>query len=163
MAERDYKREYETMATSPERREKYRTYQREYRRKQRATNPEFVKAERAAAKEFAKANPEKIVQTNAAQYEKNRSAFGGKRYGISAEEYAERRLRDCEICGDNLGKGQAGQHIDHCHKTGELRGTLCHRCNTALGLFKDSPKRLLAAAAYINHYSSLSRKSLRRK
>ena len=37
--------------------------------------------------------------------------------------------------------------VDHCHKTGKIRGLLCMRCNTALGAFKDDP--LLLERAYI--------------
>ena len=33
--------------------------------------------------------------------------------------------------------------------TGKVRGLLCHRCNSALGLFKDSDKLLLNAIKYI--------------
>ena len=162
MAERDYKREYDKMASTPERREKYRKYQREYRRRQRAADPEFVAAERAAGRAYAKANPEKIVQINAKQYEKKRTTFGGMRYGISAEEYAERIARDCEICGENLGKGIVGQHLDHDHVTGELRGTLCRNCNIGLGMFKDDAERLANSINYLNRYSRVVlRKTLR--
>jgi len=28
--------------------------------------------------------------------------------------------------------------VDHCHKTGKIRGLLCHQCNASLGLIGDS-------------------------
>ncbi|MFE5535310.1 endonuclease VII domain-containing protein [Streptomyces sp. NPDC056492] len=40
-------------------------------------------------------------------------------------------------------------HVDHCHKTGRVRGVLCFNCNTGLGLLKDSPDRILRAAEYL--------------
>jgi hypothetical protein len=40
-------------------------------------------------------------------------------------------------------------HIDHCHKTGKVRGLLCSACNPALGAFKDDPKLLMAAVRYL--------------
>lgn len=163
MAERDYRREYANLVGTPEKKDKYRVYQREYRRQQRQ-DPEFAEAERVAKRAAAAADPEKIARWNAEQYDRNRTAFGGRRYGISAEEYAERLTRNCEICGGfNGAKGTNGQHIDHCHETGELRGTLCRKCNIGLGHFFDKPELLIAAAAYINRYSSLGRKNLRRK
>ncbi len=39
--------------------------------------------------------------------------------------------------------------VDHCHKTGGVRGLLCHNCNRALGLFKDEIKTILSAATYL--------------
>lgn len=39
--------------------------------------------------------------------------------------------------------------VDHDHRTGTIRGLLCHRCNTALGLFNDSPNTLAVAISYL--------------
>ncbi|MEU0964512.1 endonuclease VII domain-containing protein [Streptomyces sp. NPDC005917] len=40
-------------------------------------------------------------------------------------------------------------HVDHCHKTGRVRGVLCFSCNAALGQFKDQPEAIRRAAAYV--------------
>jgi hypothetical protein len=39
--------------------------------------------------------------------------------------------------------------VDHCHRTNAVRGLLCHNCNRALGLFKDSKESLMNAISYI--------------
>jgi hypothetical protein len=53
-----------------------------------------------------------------------------KRYGISEADVAgmlAAQRKRCAICGRVL-----KLHIDHCHKTGKVRGMLCLRCNGSL-------------------------------
>jgi len=54
----------------------------------------------------------------------------------------------CAICGtsDWMDKGPV---VDHDHDSGVLRGILCGRCNTALGLLRHRPGVLKAGAAYL--------------
>lgn len=55
----------------------------------------------------------------------------------------------CAICkGDRNGPG-ARFHVDHCHNSDKVRGLLCGRCNTAIGLLQDNPEIADAAAAYL--------------
>ena len=39
--------------------------------------------------------------------------------------------------------------MDHCHETGEFRGWLCHECNVAASLLKDSPEIMRKLVKYI--------------
>ncbi|WP_217254765.1 endonuclease VII domain-containing protein [Streptomyces sp. AC602_WCS936] len=40
-------------------------------------------------------------------------------------------------------------HVDHCHKTGRVRGVLCFNCNSGLGLLRDDPDVMNRAADYL--------------
>lgn len=53
----------------------------------------------------------------------------------------------CKICLDPFD----AEHIDHDHSTGAVRGILCRRCNVGLGLFRDNPALLVAAAKYLDY------------
>lgn len=60
----------------------------------------------------------------------------------------------CEICRCKLESSRYTKFaIDHCHRTGKVRGLLCTNCNTGLGLFKDSPERLSGAIRYLQEHS----------
>lgn len=39
--------------------------------------------------------------------------------------------------------------IDHCHRTGIVRGLLCENCNRGLGMFKENVANLAVAANYL--------------
>lgn len=79
-----------------------------------------------------------------------------RNYGIKLSDY-ERMLESqknlCAICG-GTGFRMAEHHklylvVDHCHTTGKVRGLLCHNCNRALGLLKDSKETLGNAIQYL--------------
>lgn len=75
------------------------------------------------------------------------------RYGISLEEARELLIKQnnkCQICGDDITLDNRFCHVDHCHKTGEIRGLLCSLCNIGLGSFKDNPEILNKAALYLH-------------
>jgi hypothetical protein len=56
----------------------------------------------------------------------------------------------CNICGTkNPGKSRKNFSIDHDHKTGVVRGLLCHSCNVGLGHFSDNIDLLKKAIKYL--------------
>lgn len=63
---------------------------------------------------------------------------------------------NCSICGSSETVTRSGRvrrpSIDHCHRTGVIRGVLCSGCNSGLGLCNDDPARLRAAAEYLERY-----------
>jgi hypothetical protein len=42
--------------------------------------------------------------------------------------------------------------VDHCHKTGKVRGLLCTRCNATLGYVDDNVQILKDAIAYLENH-----------
>jgi len=52
----------------------------------------------------------------------------------------------CAICF----KIMDAPNVDHCHKTGKVRGLLCSLCNKGIGLFHDDIEKLLQAVEYLN-------------
>lgn len=72
-----------------------------------------------------------------------------KKYGITDGQFDDLLLKQdgrCAICHSDDCK----LVVDHCHGSGNIRGLLCHQCNSALGYFSDSPYRLRNAIQYIS-------------
>ena len=76
-----------------------------------------------------------------------------RKHGVPRGTYValwERQRGKCLCCGDRLQDAtRRAPHIDHCHQTGRIRGMLCHYCNTALGMVRESRQNALALADYI--------------
>lgn len=79
-------------------------------------------------------------------------------YGMTPDQYDDLLLRQngkCAICEVKKPGGRTKMFfVDHCHETGSVRGLLCMRCNTGLGLFLDNSKFLLNAISYLKENSS---------
>jgi hypothetical protein len=76
------------------------------------------------------------------------------KYGLTLTQFEEIKQQQngkCMICNDILDNGSK-THVDHCHKTGKVRGVLCVQCNHGLGKFKDSIKILQSAVIYLKKY-----------
>jgi hypothetical protein len=82
----------------------------------------------------------------------SRDAYFYRKYKLTRR--ALMGLRDeqddlCAICGE-----PQPEHLDHDHETGGIRQLLCQRCNHGLGLFRDDPKLLHAAAYYVAFHTA---------
>jgi len=83
-----------------------------------------------------------------------------KKYGITPEDYKtllEQQQGRCKICSSSevsRSRSSYNLFVDHDHKTGKVRGLLCHHCNMGLGHFKDDTKSLKKAIEYLNESSS---------
>ena len=84
--------------------------------------------------------------------ERRRAASLRYKFGMSQAEYdamVEQQGGKCAICRNGHCGSGGCLHVDHCHKTGTIRGLLCGKCNTAVGLLDDDPARAGSLAAYL--------------
>jgi hypothetical protein len=99
----------------------------------------YVYRLRASKREYYRA----LVRKN---WNKHKDKYNLKRYELLLNE----QNGVCKIC---LEKESSRRYktlaVDHCHRTNKVRGLLCSNCNRGLGLFKDNPKILNNAAAYL--------------
>lgn len=101
------------------------------------------------SKKYYKDNPEKCKEAV-------KSSALKRKYGITKED-KERMLKNqgykCAICGQEIflfgSSHKLTAHVDHDHKTGKVRGLLCHGCNIGLGKFMDNTDYLLSAISYL--------------
>lgn len=115
-----------------------------------------MKTKAEYAREYKERNPGQVKASQAAYYRSNIEKFRDydlrRHYGIGLEDFnrilAEQNGR-CAVCATDEPGGRGRFHVDHNHKTGEVRGLLCSHCNLGVGHFKDSPTLLKAAAYYL--------------
>lgn len=73
------------------------------------------------------------------------------KYGLTLDQYntlLENQNNSCKVCKD-LFTNEKLTHIDHCHKTGKVRGILCLNCNLSLGYAKENIERLQGLIDYV--------------
>lgn len=84
--------------------------------------------------------------------EKNRAS----NYGITAHDLQRLYNRAggrCEVCR-NPDVPPSQLVIDHNHASGAVRGLLCVKCNTGLGLMQDNPRFMFAGWMYLETHGS---------
>lgn len=133
-----------------------------YMKKRRAEKPEFHKAsiKRNALKQPALAKARNLKYRNS---EKGKMTIRNGQlkamYGITLDDYnvmLQEQNCQCLICQTSIAMFASENfevaHVDHCHETGEVRGLLCHRCNKALGGFRDDPEVIKRAYQYLTKF-----------
>jgi hypothetical protein len=159
-----YRKRKRELARTPKRRRKRTAYMRLYRaahrqpRKPRPrifTDEQIKERRRARALEYRKLHREKLRRQSARYYKthgkkksyraKVRDYHLRKKYGITSAQWAEIFIAQgskCKICSHSAPRNKRGWHLDHCHKSGKVRGILCHVCNTKLGWFEQFRKQI---------------------
>jgi len=88
----------------------------------------------------------------------SRNAALKREFGITLDQYNEmlaKQNHQCACCGTTDPRGQGAFHVDHCHKTGIIRGLLCHLCNTGIGKLGDDLPGLLKAVEYLEKSAAI--------
>jgi hypothetical protein len=143
---------------------------RAYQRKLRSQNKEHF---RQREKEYRIKNKDKISEYRRRDKKKNKERYDAykkqwrknnpdssrntqlkKCFGITLCDYnqmLESQNGVCKICKQKCSSGK-NLAVDHCHKTGIVRGLLCGNCNKALGLFQESSEIVKMASEYIKQF-----------
>jgi hypothetical protein len=77
-----------------------------------------------------------------------------RNYGITIDDYNEMFQEQggrCAICGKHQSEFKNRLYVDHNHSTGTVRGLLCQKCNTAIGLLSDDIILVRMAAEYLEN------------
>jgi hypothetical protein len=89
-------------------------------------------------RDYGRKHPDRVRNTDLQQ-----------RYGITLEDYRallERQQGKCAICGVT----EERLKVDHNHRTGKVRGLLCHLCNAMIGCAREEIAILASAAAHLH-------------
>lgn len=111
-------------------------YMRERAKAWRLANPEYVK-------EYRRKNRRAIYITESI-----------RKYGITRAWFDQQMVAQGNACATcsrlfDWDDKQTKPHIDHCHASKKVRGILCNRCNTVLGLVSDNAALLASLAGYL--------------
>lgn len=151
----------------------------ERQRRYRAKHKEKAKATyRKSAKKWREVHIEKSRENCKRYYEKNKVKINTSKkllyasspeyrkkineqriksvYDLSPEQYqilVEVQNGVCAVCKIPQKNRKSSQlFVDHEHKTGRIRGLLCHKCNVAIGFIKEDITVALNIINYLKQY-----------
>lgn len=97
-----------------------------------------------------------VLRKHAKNKKKNKintipSASNLQKCNLTTEDFANMLAKQkgvCAIC-EKVNTNNRNLHVDHCHKTAQVRSLLCNKCNSMLGMARDNPEILEKAAQYL--------------
>ena len=146
----------------PDVKEKLKAYAKAYyeivenreRRKKRRNTPEYKKRLCELNKKYRSTTKykawKKAYRNSQKVKDARRNQLLQKSFGITLYEYnalLQAQKQVCAICFNV--ETTRSLAVDHCHKTGKVRGLLCRFCNQALGLLKDNSEIVERALNYL--------------
>lgn len=108
-------------------------------------------------KAWYKKNQERVRKDAINYYSLNKEEIKFRRiflaYGLTKEDYMSKLVSQKHVCAVcELPNSIKSLAVDHCHNTSKVRGLLCDKCNTALGLLDEDIERTQRLIEYILKY-----------
>jgi hypothetical protein len=161
----DFKRKKRDYYQSPERREatknfnnspKRKDYLAKYRLRPEALTKDLERKSTEEYKQYMREyekRPEvQLKRKSPTAKAKNLAKHLKRMYGLSLEEFErlnQKQNNCCAVCSRS--PSELGRlYVDHCHQSGKIRGLLCQKCNSGLGLLGDTREALQKALKYID-------------
>ena len=109
---------------------------------------------RNKSKAWRLANPDSVAEYRAKNRRKSYLQESFRKYGVTAEQFHQMLANQNDSCATcktpfNWINREKKPHIDHCHTTLKVRGLLCKKCNSALGMVNDNRDILINLAEYL--------------
>lgn len=108
------------------------------------------------SKQWRKDNKDRVrlnrISNPSGQKEYKRDKSYKRLYGISLEQYNQLFVEQsgrCAICNIHQSELNKALVVDHNHSTSIVRGLLCSKCNTAIGLLQDNSDIINKASIYV--------------
>lgn len=138
-----------------------RAYNRDKAKRWRSKHLERLRVEQAERRaKYPERTKEVKQKWKAANKDKIKNYDLVKNFNITIEEY--NRMNEaqnglCAICKQpETKKSKAGTvfrlAVDHCHRTGKIRGLLCFKCNAAMGFFEKRDIPIINVELYLEKY-----------
>lgn len=113
------------------------------------------------AAKWAKANRDKRRKSSRDWHKRNPEAHFHialrTKYRLTPDQYAamwDEQRGLCAVCLRPELSKNGRLSVDHCHSTNGVRGLLCVRCNSAIGLLGDTAESLVRALKYLQAFES---------
>lgn len=121
----------------------------------KASQPEAYAAARRRSyvknrdKHIARSKAYREAHPRASRAGVDRDRYVARVYGLPPGSYDAMMAAQDNACAICRGPFTGVAHVDHEHGSQIVRGLLCANCNRGVGMFRDQPERLRAAAAYL--------------
>ena len=114
----------------------------------------------AQNKSYYQRNRNTIAAKSRDNYHKHPEVWKNRRlktqYGITLEQFNQMFISQngaCAICNNSF-EDDMDTHVDHNHRTGQVRQLLCKRCNSGIGHFRENITLFDKAKEYLLKWSN---------